>query len=187
MRLSIIAVGIAMLSPMALIAQQAEQGSVDSLIQEAKAAYSQEKTSILAAADNMPEADYSFKPTPEIRPYGELLMHITQTQNSVCAIIAGNAPQTRGMRPAGQPAQDPPKAQIIAQLKASFDACDAAIASVTPANALDIVGRGYFHGTRVGLIEKNTTHDNEMYGTIAVYLRLKGIVPPTTAARSKRP
>jgi hypothetical protein len=160
-------------------AQEPEHGSIDTLIQEAKAAYSMQKDFILAAADNMPEANYSFKPTPEIRSYGELFTHIVQVQNGACAIIAGQAPS--------RPTTPPPttKTEIIAQLKASFDACDAANATVIAANALDVVGKGFLHGTRVGLIEKNAAHDNEMYGTIAVYLRLKGIVPPSTAARGR--
>ena len=160
-------------------AQESEHGSVDTVIQEAKTAYSMQKDFILAAADKMPEGNYSFKPTPEIRSYGELFTHIVQVQNAACALIAGQTPS----RPTtSQPMTKP---EIVAQLKASFDSCGAANATVTTANALDVVGKGFLHGTRVGLIQKNAAHDNEMYGTIAVYLRLKGIVPPSTAARGR--
>lgn len=160
-------------------AAQAEKGSVQTLIDEAKASYAMQKQFITAAADAMPEADYGFKATPEVRPFGELVAHVAQVQNVACSIIAGQAP--------GQPAAPATsKAELVAQLKASFDKCDAANASVNAGNAFDVVGKGFLHGTRVGIIEKNVAHDNEMYGTMSVYLRLKGIVPPSTAARARR-
>ena len=156
-----------------------EKGTLDTLVQEAKADYTAQKTLILAAADKMPEENFSFKPTPEIRAYGELFTHVAQAQNGVCSTIAGQTPP--------KPAATAPttKAEIIAALKSSFDVCDAAVASVSAANALDVVGRGFFHGTKVGLISKNTAHDNEMYGTMSVYMRLKGVVPPSTAVRGR--
>ena len=77
--------------------QEPERGSVETLIQESKAAYSMQKDFILAAADKMPEANYSFKPTPEVRSYGALFTHIVQVQNAACAIIAGQIPS----RPTG--------------------------------------------------------------------------------------
>ena len=179
MRIAAIALAVMALAGSAAVAQEPEHGSIDTLIQEAKAAYGMQKTFILGAADAMPEADYSFKPTAEIRSYGELFDHVAQAQQMVCAMIAGKTPTP----PAAGAAT---KAAIVAELKASFNTCDAANATVTATNALDVVGKGFFHGTRVGLMEKNAAHDNEMYGTMSVYLRLKGIVPPSTAARMKK-
>lgn len=163
-------------------AQQAEKGTIDTLIQGVKADYDSQKNFIIAAAEKMPEENYSFKPTPEIRSYGELFTHVAQVQNSICGTIAGK-PQTR---PSGPPPAGPTgKAAIIAELKASFDACDAANATVSASNALDVVGQGFMHGSKLELIAKNVAHDNEMYGTMCVYMRLKGIVPPSTAARGR--
>lgn len=158
---------------------QTERGSVETLIEEAKADYARQKQFILAAADAMPETGYGFKATPDVRTFGELIMHVAQTQDAACAIIAGQAP--------GQPsAPATSKAAIVARLKSSFDRCDAANATVNPSNAFDILGKGFLHGTRVGIIEKNLAHDNEMYGTMSVYLRLKGIVPPSSAHRGRK-
>lgn len=179
MRIAAMALAVMALAGSVAVAQEPEHGTIDTLIQEAKAAYGMQKTFILAAADAMPEADYGFKPTPEIRSYGQLFEHVAQVQQMACAIIAGKMP----MRPAAGPST---KAAIVAELKASFDTCDAANATVTATNALDVVGKGFLHGTRVGLMEKNAAHDNEMYGTMSVYLRLKGIVPPSTAMHMKK-
>ena len=182
MRFSVVALAGIMAASGFAFAQEApkpEHGTIATVIQEAKTIYGRQKTYVVAAAEKMPEANYNFKPTPEIRTYGELFTHIAQVQNMICDIIQGKTPPKRAAQPVT-------KAAIVAELKASFDNCDAANASVTAANAFDMVGKGFFHGTKVGLIGLNAAHDNEMYGTIAVYLRLKGIVPPSTAARTMK-
>ena len=153
-----------------------EKGSMAAMISEAMAAYTQIKTIILASADKMPAENFSFKPTPEVRTYAELFDHVAQTQMALCA--APGSP-----RPA--PVTATTKDDVIAAIKKSFDLCDAAYAAVTPDNATEISGAGFMRGSKLGLINKNVTHDNEMYGTMVVYMRLKGLVPPSTAMRGR--
>jgi uncharacterized damage-inducible protein DinB len=150
-----------------------------SLVDEALAGYNQTKKIIVAAAEVMPPENFSFKPTPEIRSYGELFTHVAQVQTGICAVISG-APFER--KP---PSTAATKDEVIAVLKKSFDACDAAFATVTEANATDVSGQGFMRGSKLGNIQKNTAHNNEMYGQMVVYLRLKGIVPPSTAMRGR--
>ncbi len=150
-----------------------------SLVDEALAGYNQTKKIIVAAAEAMPAENFSFKPTPEIRSYAELFTHVAQVQTGICTVIGG-----------GQFERKPPstaasKDEVIAVLKKSFDACDAAFATVTEANATDVSGQGFMRGSKLGNIQKNTAHNNEMYGQMVVYLRLKGIVPPSTAMRGR--
>lgn len=83
------------------------------------------------------------------------------------------------------PSTEITKEDVIAVLKKSFDACDAANAAITEANAMEISGAGYMRGSKIGLIQKNVAHDNEMYGQMVVYMRMKGIVPPSTAMRGR--
>jgi len=65
--------------------------------------------------------------------------------------------------------------------KASFDACDAAWAAMTDDVAMQtIAGRGGATRTKITALIGNTTHNTEMYGYISVYMRLKGVVPPTS-------
>ena len=71
-------------------------------------------------------------------------------------------------------------------LKKSFELCDATYTTVTPENAMEISGAGFLRGSKLGMISKNVEHDNEVYGTMAVYMRLKGLVPPSTAMRGRR-
>ena len=141
--------------------------------------YNQTKKTVVAAAEAMPAENFSFKPTPEIRSYGELFTHVAQVQTGICAVISG-APFERKPPPTATT-----KDEAIAVLKKSFDACDAAFATVTDANATDFTGQGFMRGSKLGNIQKNTAHNNEMYGQMVVYLRLKGIVPPSTAMRGR--
>ena len=150
-----------------------------SLVGEALAGYNQTKKIIVAAAEAMPAENFSFKPTPEIRSYAELFTHVAQVQTGICGVIAGTPFERK------PPSTAAAKDEVIAVLKKSFDACDAAFETVTDANAADVSGQGFMRGSKLGNIQKNTAHNNEMYGQMVVYLRLKGIVPPSTAMRGR--
>jgi hypothetical protein len=146
--------------------------------------YNSVKTNLLAAAEAMPEDGYNFSPTNAERNFGGWVGHVAQAQLGTCSRIAGQTPDSATMTllqgvNSGTAAS---KADLVAALKKSFDACDAAYNGLTDANAADAVpGRG--NNSRLSALAGNVAHDNECYGSMAVYLRLKGIVPPSTAAR----
>ena len=139
------------------------------LIAETKAAYNAEKGYLTRAAASMPEESYSFKPTPEIRTFGELLAHIADHQTRFCSAARGAARQ-------GDAASKTTKADLVAALAASFKECDAAWDSVTDANATEMMGQR----SRLGTLIVDVVHSNEEYGYMAIYFRLKGIVPPSS-------
>jgi uncharacterized damage-inducible protein DinB len=146
---------------------------------EALAAYNQTKTIIIGSVESMPAENFSFKPTPEIRSYAELFTHVAQAQKGICSAIAGTTAERSPQSTAST------KEEVLALIKKSFDDCDAAYNSVTDANASEVGGQGYMRGTKLGNMWKNVAHNNEMYGQMVVYLRLKGIVPPSTAMRGR--
>lgn len=146
--------------------------------------YNGVKTNLLAAADAMPEDGYSFIPANGERDFGGWVGHVAQAQLGSCSRIAGQTPDqaTMTMLQAEASGAKQSKADLVAALKKSFDACDAAYNGLTDANAAEPApGRG--NNTKISALAGNTAHDNECYGSMAVYLRLKGIVPPSTAAR----
>lgn len=149
-------------------------------ISEVMAAYKQTKTIIIASAELMPAENFSFKATPDIRTYAEMFTHVAQSQETICPIIAGTAPATRPVQSKAET-----KDEVVAVIKHSFDTCDAAYASVTEANMNEVSGNGYFRGTKLGNMWKNVAHNNEMYGQMVIYMRLKGLVPPSTAMRGR--
>ncbi len=164
-----------LLAAVCAVAQPAGGSSGPNLAEEAKQAYTRVKSNILRAAEKMPEADYTFKATPDVRPFSELLSHVAAAQFRACSLLTGATPPELPANPS--------KAAVTAALQASFDNCDKAYDSVTPADQAEMVGSGYMHHSRIGLLWYNVTHDNEMYGAMAVYMRLKGFVPPSSERR----
>lgn len=132
---------------------------------------------LLEAAEKMPEADYSFRPTPEVRPYSQLIAHVALSQFQTCSRVKGvDNPHAKDKEDAVTS-----KTDAIALLKASTALCDEAFASVTDDNLTEIIKAGPNEVSRGLFLSGTNAHDEEMYGTMSVYLRLKGIVPPTTA------
>ena len=137
------------------------------------------KGNLLKAADKMPEDGYAFKPTLEQRSFGGWIAHVADAQTATCSRALG-APKTPS---AGSKTT---KADLVAALKDSFDTCDAAYASLTDANGSEPVQSFRGPTPRLASLAYNVAHDNECYGAIAVYLRLKGIVPPSSENMPRR-
>ena len=75
------------------------------------------------------------------------------------------------------------KADLVASLRASFDYCDPIYESMTDVAGVPKVKWFIGDMSRLGLLNWNISHDNEMYGTAVAYLRIKGIVPPSSDRR----
>ena len=123
----------------------------------------------------MPDDAYDFKPTPDVRPFGGWVSHLADAQSNGC-------PRIMGQSPAAPPATPPAgKAAIVAYIKQSFEACDAAWESMNDKTAMEMVaGRGGQQRSKLSGLVGNTTHNTEMYGYISVYMRLKNVVPPSS-------
>jgi uncharacterized damage-inducible protein DinB len=131
---------------------------------------------LLGAAEKMSDADYSFRPTPDVRPFGQLVAHVALAQFGSCSALKGEPDPKKDVK------EDAPrsKAEQIELLKASTAYCDPVLDALTD-QALTETFKAGPNTVAKGLVLTGTnSHGNEMYGTMAVYLRLKGIVPPTT-------
>lgn len=147
-------------------------------IAEGKLLYTGIKNNLIAMADKMSEEDYAFKPTADIRSFGQLVAHVADVQAAACGVASG------GTKRVGAGAKTA-KADLVAALKASFDICDAAWDGLGD-SANDQVSFGPIKGSKLAVLEFNTTHSDEEYGYMSVYLRLKGVVPPSSAGRGGR-
>jgi hypothetical protein len=138
--------------------------------------YTRLKPNVIKAAEKMPAADYQFAPTPEIRTYARVVNHITEAQFNTCSRLNGTT-----FDKAKVPSDTADKATIVAGLKASFDECDKAYAALTDANVTEMLAAGPTNKrSRIGFAWGNVSHDNEQYAELSTYLRLKGLVPPTS-------
>jgi len=141
---------------------------------EVLTAYNRLKPNVLKAAEKMPEADFQYKPTADIRTFARIVNHVTEAQFHVCSALNGTT-----VDPKAVPSDTADKATVIAGLKASFAACDTAYGALTDATINEVVTLGPVKRSRIGLAWGNVSHDNEQYAELSTYLRLKGIVPPT--------
>lgn len=124
----------------------------------------------------MPEEHYSFKPSAEIRTFGQLIAHVADSQARNCSMV-------NGARKDINAAAKTSKADLVAALKESFAMCDTAFDALTDAKASDMIAMGQRQRSKFGLLSGLVSHSNEEYGYMAVYLRLKGIVPPSSEGR----
>jgi hypothetical protein len=142
------------------------------LITEAKASYTSVKTNLMKAAEKMPDDAYSFRITPDNQTWAERVAHVATSAMGSCARVKGEQKQAN--------LGSNSKADLSAALKGGFDECDAAWDTVTDANMAEMVGAGRGQATRLGTMIRNTVHISEVYGTMTAYMRLKGIVPPSS-------
>lgn len=140
---------------------------------ETKQAYTGVKNNLIKAAEKMPDDAYSFKASPDVRTFGELIGHIATSQMRTCSAVNGEMKQLI----AGATTS---KAGLVAALKDSFAECDKAYDSLTDATATQMIKGPRGERSKLGMLVGNITHDNEEYGYLAVYMRLKGVVPPSS-------
>lgn len=170
-----LSVAIAIIGAVTAVAQ-APQGSMSASgpAAEVQRAYNGLKPNILKAANAMPDDSYSYKPTPDIRTFARVVNHVTEAQMRSCGAING------GGSAGTVPPETANKAAIVEALQTSFAACDKAFASITDANATEMLPLGQNKRSRLGLLWGTVSHDNEQYATLALYMRLKGLTPPSS-------
>ena len=168
----------ALLAPAAPAAAQMNQAPPQTIGLAAgiQRGYAQIKQNLLEAAEKMPEANYMFQPTGEIRMFGQLFGHVANAQFNQCSQAKGEANPNQGVNNEEKHG----KAEAIAALEASFDYCDPVVAALTDQSAMELVQTGRNQTARGWVLANLVAHSNEMYGTTAVYMRLKGLVPPST-------
>ena len=140
--------------------------------------YEAVKRNLSAMAEKMPEEHFAFKPVPEVRSFGESVAHVADAQARNCNLVSGAGSKTLDAE------KKKTKAELLAALKESFAICDVTFAALTDVQANEMVkmGQSGFQMTKLALLVSMIAHSNEQHGYMAVYLRLTGLVPPSTEA-----
>lgn len=161
--------------PGSVMAQSGPAGS-QGAVADVQHSYEGLKGNILKAADAMPAEAYSSKPTPDVRTFARVVNHVSEAQLRACGALNGTA--------AGALAKVPPetadKTAVVAALRASFTECDKAMAGLKESTFFESVTMGPMTRARVSVAWMVVSHDNEQYATLALYMRLKGLVPPSS-------
>ncbi|HEY9382179.1 MAG TPA: DinB family protein [Gemmatimonadales bacterium] len=136
--------------------------------------YEMAKGWLVKSAEMLPEADYGFKPTPAVRSFGQLIGHVANANYMICATAKGEK------NPAAQDFEKTTeKAALVKALKDALAYCD----PVYKMADADLTATAEMFGmkmTRLGWAFLNVTHDNEHYGNLVTYLRMKGLTPPSS-------
>jgi len=169
----VIAVGVVSVGGTALRGQ-----ATNPLISEMKQNYGIVKNNHIQMAEKMPEEHYSFRPVAEIRSFGEAVAHVADSQAERCSLVSGE-------RKTVNAESKKTKADLVAALRESYAICDAAFDALTDASMTEMVrlGQSTRNRSKMGLLVGMTSHSNEQYGYMAVYLRLTGIVPPSSESQ----
>jgi uncharacterized damage-inducible protein DinB len=172
---------------------QTSDGGFDKLLSPSLAASTKAmqatiRRNLAEIAEAMPAEDFAFKPTPEVRSFAQLVGHVINANNFFCSqASSAERPTTTNFE------KETDKATLMKGLTEALAYCDKVYESMTDASFGEAVTMTGFPGmnpktatTRGAVLLFNTTHNNEHYGNLVVYLRLKGKVPPSTA-RSRAP
>jgi hypothetical protein len=164
--------------PGAPAAQQmpASAGQTYSLSAEMLAGYRMTQTNLAEAAEKMPDEHWEFRPTPDIKPFGQLVAHAALAQFRNCATLKGEDNPKKDEKEEARRS----RADAVALLKASAGYCDPPMSALSDTAMSELTKMGPNQVAKGLFPAMVITHGAEMYGTMAVYLRLKGIVPPTT-------
>ncbi len=153
-------------------------GQTNPLAADAKRLYLLTVTNISKSAEKVPEENYSFKPTPEVRSFGQLIGHVADAQYLFCSAVKGDKPA-----PLGIEKSKTSKADLIAALKEAVAYCTAVYDGMTDQAAPETVKFFGRDQTKLGVLSFNSIHNYEHYGNLVTYMRLKGIVPPSSEGR----
>ena len=154
-------------------AQDAPGASMRSNVEYARGAWREVQANLLQAAKDAPDSLFDYRPGPDVRSFGETLDHVAASQHGYCLMALGERPVGGG---AGTGART--RAEVIAALETSRTVCERAYGQSEEDAALPAFGSG--RASRLHVLLTNALHDGEHYGNIVTYLRLHGIVPPSS-------
>ncbi len=128
----------------------------------------------LKGAEQMPEADYAFKPTPEVRSFGQLAGHMANGNFAICAAIKGEkSPGTADFEKVTD------KTALVQALRDAMAYC-ATVHTWAKERHHDQVNLFGMKGSVTWALAFNIAHNAEHYGNMVTYFRLKGRIPPSS-------
>jgi uncharacterized damage-inducible protein DinB len=140
-----------------------------------KGVYSFVSGAVVGAAEKMPEENYSFKPTPDVRSFGQLVGHVADASYMFCSQAAGEPNPGKQFEKTKTS-----KSDLVAAIKEGAAYCNKVFDGMTDAKGSEMVKMFGFNLAKITVLSLNTAHTDEHYGNMVTYMRLKGIVPPTS-------
>jgi len=164
---------LAIASP-AIAQQQQGAPAANASVSAAKNVWQLSSSFVQRSAEQMPESLYSFRPTPGVRSFGEIIGHVTDAQYMFCGAALGEPARTDSFEKSATT-----KAALVQAVKDASAYCQRAYAQTDAQSTASITLFG-MSMTRMGALIMNGAHDYEHYGNLVTYFRLKGMVPPSS-------
>ena len=158
----------------------AAQAQDSPLSAEVRADYRSVRDFFVRAAEKMPDSNYTFRPSPDVRTFAQQVAHVADDQYNLCAPAKG---ETRKAAYQAIETSLSTKAELLPALRAAFAYCDQAYDALTDAGGAATSSGGKMR-TKFGMLNWNLWHTWEHYGNVVVYLRMKGLVPPSSEPRT---
>jgi uncharacterized damage-inducible protein DinB len=168
-------------------AAQGQQASGDPLTGALKRQFDGVARNVRESAEKMPEDKYSYQATKEVRTFGGFIGHVANAQYMLCSRAKGEPnPNKQDFEKVTA------KADLVKAITASNDYCSALFNSANDKWMLETVTQGQGANQtqvpRAAILAGNTSHSNEHYGNLVTYMRINGLVPPSTErAQTSRP
>ena len=166
--------------PAVLHSQEPAAASSNPISASEKGFYAVVSGYVVAAAEKMPEQNYSFKPAPDVRSFGQLVGHVADAQYFFCSTATGEPNPMKDIEKTKTS-----KADLVTALKDAVAYCNKAYAGMTDAQGSQTVKFMSYDTAKLTVLSVNTAHTDEHYGNMVTYLRIKGIVPPSSEKRGQ--
>ena len=173
------------IAPVSLLGQETSQNTpaaapANPITQSEKGLYQFIINSVVRAAEKMPEENYSFKPTPEVRSFGQLVGHEADANYMFCSMASGEANPMKNIEKTKTS-----KADLVSAIKDAVAYCSKTFDGMTDEKGSQMVKFFNFNLAKLTLLSLNTAHSDEHYGNMVTYMRLKKIVPPTSESQNR--
>ncbi|WP_162601174.1 DinB family protein [Occallatibacter savannae] len=172
----------ALLSAASVCHAQTAASPANPITQSEKGLYNFIAGTIVGAAQKMPEENYSFKATPDVRSFGQLVGHVADANYMFCSMASGETNPSKNIEKTKTS-----KADLVAAVKDSIAYCNQVYDKMTDASGSQMTKFRSFNLSRLTILSLNTAHTDEHYGNIVTYMRLKGLVPPTSEGQAAPP
>jgi uncharacterized damage-inducible protein DinB len=169
---------IVLLGAAPALSQSAPAPATRSNVEFARRAWREVHGYLVQAATAAPDSVFAFKPVPEVRSFAETLDHVAASERGYCQVALGERPSGSG---AGTGART--KTEVLAALETAKNVCERAFEQSEEESGRPAYGGG--RATRLQVLLENAMHDKEHYGNIVTYLRLRGMVPPSSQPTSR--
>jgi uncharacterized damage-inducible protein DinB len=152
-----------------------------------RGAYTGNRNNIVRTAEKMPEEFYGLRPgdQAEVRTFGQQVGHVARFNYLWCSQAKGE----KNPAADNNPEKLTTKAEFLKALNDAFAYCDSVYNSLTDASGTEMIDITQESGRqtrnlRMALLILNYGHNNEIYGSMVSYLRMKNIVPPASEPRA---